>query len=105
MNGAAGRALKLLVEKIKHVVLELVHRPSLLPLPEVELHAVLRIALEYLLQLLRELRVPESERNLVVDLERAIVEIRRAERAPHAVDRHHFLMQQRLRIFEYAHAA
>ena len=52
------------------------------------------VFLEYLIQPLGRRRIQKTERYLVVDLERPVVEIGRADGAPDAVDRHHFLVKQ-----------
>ena len=96
---------KLLVEQIEEVVLELVENASPGPRLELELDAVLEVALENQLELARERSIEEADRDLVVDLEGAVVEVGGADRAPHAVDGHDLLMQQGLGVFEDAHAA
>ena len=50
-------------------------------------------------------RVEEADRDLVVDLAGAVVEVGGADRPPYIVDGHDLLMQQGLRVFEDAHAA
>jgi hypothetical protein len=49
--------------------------------------------------------VLDADCNFVIDLEGAVVEVRGSDRAPSAVYRHHFLVQERLLILEDAHAA
>ncbi len=80
--------------------------PGAAPLPgnEAQLDTIVRIALEDGLEAFRHPGIVNAERDFVVDLERAIVEIARADRAPDAVDGDHLLMEQRLLIFEDAHA-
>src|SRR5690606_11498359 len=57
------------------------------------------------LELPRERGVRKARRDLVVDAERALVEVCRADRAPDAVDRHHLLMQQSPLKLEDSHSA
>src|SRR6187401_3106235 len=82
-------ALQHLVEEVERAVFRAVHEAALLPVGGVQLLAVRAVGLEDLLQLLRQRAVEEAERDLVVGLERAVVEVARAHRAPDAVDRHH----------------
>ncbi len=64
----------------------------------------LAVALEDFLETPGEGGIADSERDLVVGLERAVVEVARADGAPDAVDRHHLLMQQARVVLEDAHA-
>ena len=58
----------------------------------------LPVALEDRLELAGERSVHHAERDLVVDLKRAVVEIARADRAPDPVDAHHLLVERCLPI-------
>src|SRR5688572_28946865 len=96
-------ALQHLVEEVERAVLGAMQEAAPLPLPGVELDAVRAVGLEDLLQLARERAVEEAERDLVVGLERAVVEVARADRAPYAVNGHHLLVQQGAVVLEEAH--
>ena len=97
---------KLLVEQVQRAVLQLVPRTA--PDPRVVASArCIRAhrARRSLRSCLASVASCDAEGDFVVDLERAVVEVARADGAPDAVDGHHLLVQQRLRVLEDAHAA
>src|SRR2546430_8549645 len=79
------------------VVHLVVPRPRL-PLLEAHLAGVLHVVEEGVAQFLGELAAGEADGDLVVALERAVVEVRRADARPDAVDDDHLLMQQRVLV-------
>src|SRR5215216_3450567 len=100
----SGVASKHLVERIQDTVLNTVKQTSLLPRLECQLRAVLAVVLEDLFELRGECRVANAEGDLVVGLERAVVEVRRADGAPLPVDHHHLLMEKTLVVLVDADA-
>src|SRR4051794_26416395 len=74
--------LEQLVDHVAGVVLQLVPGAALLPFLEPDLAGAGHVALEDAIQLLRQGRVQDRERDLVVGVERAVVEVGRADRAP-----------------------
>src|SRR5690606_12956860 len=98
-------ALKLVLQRVSRLVLAAVPETAALPIGELDLDRMLCVREKNLLEPPCERAVRDPCRNLVVDAERALVEVRRADRAPDAVDRHDLLMEQRLLVLEQADAA
>src|SRR5690606_1495448 len=98
-------ASELVLERIGRLVLTAMPEAASPPLGQPDLDRMLGVREEDLLVPLREVLVRQTRRDLVVDAERALVEVGRADRAPDAVDGHHFLVQQRSLILEDADAA
>src|SRR4051812_20627693 len=85
----------LVFQQVGSVVAAAVPQAAARPAARLELDAVLGVAQEHGLELGGEVLALAAERELVVDLERAVVEVARADRAPGAVDGDHLLVQER----------
>ena len=92
------------VDQVGGVVLELVPPAALSPGPQLDFLAAWRVLLEDRVQLAGQRRVLDGQGDLVVDLERTVVEVAGANGALRAVDGHHLLVQQGVRIFKHTHA-
>src|SRR5512145_2832650 len=100
-----SRRSKQFVPQVEQVVVQTMAEAAPAPSLEIDLIALRCVLLEDRVELLRGGGVGNPQRELVVDLERSIVEVAGPDRAPHAVDGHHLLVQQRVRILEEPHAA
>src|SRR5690606_6929624 len=92
------RASELILQRIRRPVDALVPTAAPAPLRQLDLDTVLGVGEKDLLEPGGQRLVWKAGSNLVVDAERALVEVGRSDRAPHAVDRHDLLVQQRLLI-------
>src|SRR5687767_9164063 len=87
-----GRGSKHFVEEVKGLVDEPMPPAAPAPLLQLDLAASRHILLENGVHPPRRGGIHEPERDLVVRFEGPVVEIRRADCAPAAVDRHHLLV-------------
>src|SRR5687767_12666933 len=78
-----------LVDRVSRVVFQLAPAATPAPLLQIDLRGARHVPLEDRVQALRGLLVQDPERDLVVGLERAVVEVGGADSTVDAVDGHH----------------
>src|SRR5581483_2263820 len=102
--GAERARSELVLEEVGGVVAAAVPQAAARPAARLELDAVRGVAVEHRPENEREPLARAAHGDLVVDLEREVVEVARADRAPGADDSQHLLVQERALVFENAYA-
>src|ERR1700737_4368814 len=90
--------------QICYAILQLVPKWAILPLVEVPLLCILHVVFERSLQPGGDGRIDDPHRDLIVQLKRSIVEVRRSDARPLAVHDEDLLMEQRSLVLEHADA-
>ena len=81
--------------QVGNTIDQLVPKRAVRPFVEVALFGVAKVISECGAQLLRDVPIENGHRHLVVQLKRAVVEVRRADARPDSVDHDRLLMEQR----------